>query len=363
MSKLALALKYRPKSFDDLTEQENVKKILEYQLANNENKNCYLFCGVAGTGKTTSARIFGNMLNQGIENLTELDAASNNGVDDVRKIIELASTKDLISKFKVFILDEVHMLSTAAFNALLKLLEEPPLSSIFILCTTDPQKIPKTVLSRVQRFDFKRISNSGIVNRLKHIIYTENCELLNSQCANADQMIDHIRAKDDGLSVISYDKDALEYISRLADGGMRDAITLLDKVLDYSKELNIDNVTKALDISSNGVLFNLTLDLINNNKESIITATEKLYNDGNDIKLFTKQFLIFVLNLSKYVITKDITLTNLPPMLVDIMKTNNIEYQKLVPLLEMIVTLDEKIKWETSPKTLFQTTLLLYRGE
>ena len=169
-----LAVKYRPQSFDDVTEQSSIKTILQQQLENEEVKNAYLFCGGAGTGKTTCARIFASEINNHQGNPIEMDAASNNGVDDARDLINQAKTKSLDSEYKVFIIDECHMLSTGAWNALLKLIEEPPAKSIFIFCTTDPQKIPKTILSRVQRYDFNRISQEGIVNRLKWIIEMEN---------------------------------------------------------------------------------------------------------------------------------------------------------------------------------------------
>jgi DNA polymerase-3 subunit gamma/tau len=169
-----LAVKYRPTTWDDVTEQKSVKIILQNQLANNAVKNAYLFCGGAGTGKTTCARIFANEINKGKGNPIEMDAASNSGVDDVRNIIQQAQTKSIDSDYKVFIIDECHSISNTGWQAFLKLLEEPPATSIFIFCTTNPERIPKTILSRVQQFNFSRISNNGIIARLKFILDNEN---------------------------------------------------------------------------------------------------------------------------------------------------------------------------------------------
>ena len=176
MAVQSLAIKYRPQTFEDVTEQANIVSILKHQLSTNTVKNAYLFCGGAGTGKTTCARIFAKDINNGVGSPIELDAASNNSVEDIREIITRAKTASIESEYKVFILDEVHMLSNSAWNAMLKLLEEPPIKSIFIMCTTDPQKIPKTILSRVQRYNFQRISIGGIVKRLRYIIEQENLQ-------------------------------------------------------------------------------------------------------------------------------------------------------------------------------------------
>lgn len=176
MAVRTLAVKYRPTTFNDVVEQDSIKVILKQQLETNTIKNAYLFVGGAGTGKTTTARIFANEINKGQGNPIEMDAASNSGVDDVRNIIQEAKTKSLSSEYKVFIIDECHAISNTGWQAFLKLIEEPPAKSIFIFCTTDPQKIPKTILSRVQRYDFKRISLDGIVRRLKHICDSENNE-------------------------------------------------------------------------------------------------------------------------------------------------------------------------------------------
>ena len=173
MGNQSLAVKYRPQTSNDVTEQDSTKVILTQQLESGEIQHAYLFVGGAGTGKTTCARIFANEINHHEGSPIELDAASNSGVDDVRDIIRQAKLKSLDSEYKVFIIDECHALSNTAWQAFLKLLEEPPAKSIFIFCTTDPQKIPKTIISRVQRYEFKRISQKGIVQRLDYILAKE----------------------------------------------------------------------------------------------------------------------------------------------------------------------------------------------
>lgn len=172
-SSKALATLYRPQTLDEIVEQEAVVKILKNQIKNKTFRNTALFCGPAGTGKTTCARAFAREINKGKGNPIEIDAASNNGVENIRDITAKAQQKALDCEYKVFIIDETHALTNAAWQAFLKTLEEPPANTIFVFCTTDPQKIPKTILSRVQRFEFKRISFDGIVNRLKWIVAQE----------------------------------------------------------------------------------------------------------------------------------------------------------------------------------------------
>ena len=338
MAVQSLAIKYRPQTFDDVTEQGEIKTILKNQLKTGEVKNAYLFTGGAGTGKTTCARIFAKEINKGEGTPIELDAASNNSVEDVRDIISRAKTASINSEYKVFILDEVHMLSNSAWNAMLKLLEEPPMKSIFIMCTTDPQKIPKTILSRVQRYDFQRISTEGIVNRLGYIV---EAEMKNTKMVVHD--------------------DALEYIAKLASGGMRDAITMLDKCLAYSTELTVENVTKALGMADYGVMFRFVSAIIDCDDADVLKIVDEIYMAGKDLKQFIKQFTNFVLDMVKYEVTKSINMTIIPPSYEYALKNMDVTEQriKLPDLLATLVKLNADIKWDTSPKATIEATLYL----
>lgn len=178
MAKTSLAVKYRPQTFDDMTEQKSIKDILENQIKSKTFQHGYLFTGPAGTGKTTSARIFASMINDGKGTPIEVDAASNSGVDNIRQIIDDAKKHPLDAEYKIYIVDECHSLSNGAWQALLKTLEEPPKFTIFILCTTNPEKIPDTILSRVQRYQFQKISDEGIYERLKAICENEGYTII-----------------------------------------------------------------------------------------------------------------------------------------------------------------------------------------
>lgn len=331
----ALATKYRPRTFEDVVCQDNIKKVLTNQLETGEIKQAYLFCGSAGTGKTTSARIFANDVNGGKGKPIEIDGASNNGVDNIRSIIDDCRMKSLDSKYKVYIIDEVHMLSIGAFNALLKVLEEPPKGVIFILCTTDPHKIPATILSRLQRFDFKRIPQFEIVNRLKYILQQEG--------------------------KITYDIEALEYIAKLADGGMRDAIMKLDTVVGYTTNITLQAVLDCLGITNYEHLLKIVQGIINKQADEPIQIIDKIYRDGKDLKLFVKDLNKFVLDLCKLNITRNKELTMIPT---DIMRqcihiaTNTSKYD-LVDILDGVNNLLDKIKYEQNPKNLIESELII----
>ena len=301
-----LANKYRPKKFEDVSEQGAIKTIIENQIKSNDIRNAYLFCGGAGTGKTTCARIVAGMINEGQGNPIELDAASNNSVDDVRRIITDSKFKSMDSKYKIYIIDECHSLSNAAWQAMLKLLEEPPKSTVFIFCTTDPQKIPGTILSRVQRYNFQRISKEGIVKRLKYIIDSENEEMC-EKCGN-----DFAPGEYEANAII-YEDEAIEYIAKQAQGGMRDAITTLDKCLQYNNNLSLQNVVTVL---SSGVtpyeLFDFTLLLLNKDSKKALDMLNSFFMSGIDMNLLLNMYFEFLLNIQKYLVLGDKSISNLP---------------------------------------------------
>ena len=338
----ALANKYRPKTFDDVVGQDYVKTILRNQLASGEFKNAYLFTGGAGTGKTTIARIVANEMNDGKGSPIEIDGASNNGVDNIREIIDSCKFQSLDSKYKIFILDEVHMLSIGAFNALLKTLEEPPANTIFILCTTDPQKIPATILSRVQRFQFTRIPTDSIVQRLIYILEKEQQEM------------------PEGTTIIDWTDDALEYIAKLANGGMRDSITMLDKVLDYDTHITEETVVTALGAPDYEVFFDLLTAILNGDTNICIRIVEENYLAGKDMKLFIRNFTDVILDTIKYGITDDLDLTSLPASCIE--QLNFLVEpgtDDLVPLLGDMNNLCNLVKWESNPKAIIEGELIM----
>ena len=338
MAKEALAIKYRPKEFNDLTEQNAIKDILENQIKTKTFQHGYLFTGPAGTGKTTSARIFASMINDGKGNPIEVDAASNSGVDNIRQIIEDAKRKPLDAEYKIFIVDECHSLSNGAWQALLKTLEEPPKFTIFIFCTTDPQKVPATILSRVQRYNFQKISNEGIVNRLISIIKKEN----------------------DSFN-IHYDLDAIEYIAKVSSGGMRDAITLMDKCLSLSDVLTLENVLKTIGAEDYSTFITFLSALEEKEKEISIKVIEDVYNAGKDVKQFMKDFARFILEVEKYALYGNFDYVNLPNTL-----ERNLEQLNSVDLfnvMDFVVSLNNQIKWDNDPKTLIELSILIYCGK
>ena len=339
-AKVSLAVKYRPKCWEDVTEQSVVKDILENQVKTKTVQSAYLFTGPSGTGKTTSARIFSNMINAGKGNPIEVDAASNSGVDNIRQIIEDAKRKPLDAEYKIFIVDECHSLSDSSWQALLKTLEEPPKFTIFIFCTTDPQKIPNTILSRVQRYNFQKISNEGIVKRLNDIL---KCE---SDVSDAP---------------ISWSTDAIEYIAKVSSGGMRDAITLLDKCLSLSHDVTLENVLKTIGGEEYSTFITFLSALEEKEKDISIKVVEDVYNAGKDVKQFMKDFAKFILEVEKYTIYGNFDYVNLPNTL-----ESNLEQLNSVDLfnvMDFVVSLNNQIKWENDARTLIELSILIYCGK
>lgn len=240
----------------------------------------------------------------------------------------------------VFVTGNCHSLSNTAWQAMLKLIEEPPAKSIFIFCTTDPERIPKTILSRVQRYDFRRISTSGIVTRLWNILDLEGYN--------------------DGSYVV--DKEPLEYIAKLADGHMRDAITMLDKCLSYSDDLSIENVVKALGTADYETFISLTNSIFSGNCKGVVHVIENVYSAGIDIKQFLKQYLNFILDLCKYSSCKSFNFLQVPQ--INSIQDSFNEWldgdNKYMELLDTLIKLNAEIKWDTNPKALIEATLLLF---
>lgn len=330
----ALATKYRPKDFDTVIGQDSVIKILSRQIETNEIKNCYLFCGASGCGKTTIARAFARTLNNNCGSPIEIDAASNSGVDNVRNIIAEANERSIDCKYKVFIIDETHSLSNTAWQAFLKTIEEPPAYTIFIFCTTNPEKIPETILNRVQRFNFNRISTQKIIDRLTYICSQEH--------------------------FYNY-SDSVEYIAKISEGGMRYAISLLDKCSGYSYDLSIGNVLTALGNYSYDTFFDLTNSIIDGNQSSVLQIISKFYSDGNDLKLFVDKFLEFELDVTKYAIFKDCNMTKIPSSMIDKLNyainfEDSLKYFNYI--IDKLLSLKNMLKTDNSPKSTIEVVFL-----
>ena len=296
MAYVALYRAYRPQKFKDVVGQEHIIKTLQHAIEMNKVAHAYLFCGPRGTGKTTLAKIMAKAMNcvhgptpepcceceicKGIakgtiSDVIEIDAASNNGADDIRALRDTVKFLPAQGKYKVYIIDEVHMLSNAAFNALLKTLEEPPKHVIFILATTEPYKLPNTILSRCQRFDFQSISTDNMLKRL------------------------HIVANDENIKISD---DALNQIATSAEGGMRDALSLFDQCISYSvnEEISLDDV---LAVSGN-IFYLRIIELLNacisDNQTEAIILLDKTLKEGKEVPRIANDLILFLRDVLLY---------------------------------------------------------------
>lgn len=295
MAYQALYRVFRPQSFQDVVGQEHVTKTLKNAIVQNKTSHAYLFSGPRGTGKTSAAKIFAKAINcehghdgepcnecevckgttdGSIPDVLEIDAASNNGVEEIRDIREKVKYAPTVAKYKVYIIDEVHMLSTGAFNALLKTLEEPPKHVIFILATTEPHKLPLTIISRVQRFDFKRITTQDIIGRLEFILKEEK---------------------------IPYDEKALMIVARAAEGGMRDALSLLDQVISYgSEEVTVEDALEITGSVAQGLLTKLVSAAFDGDAAEAISTLTALLAEGKDPVRLVEDLLVFFRDVLLY---------------------------------------------------------------
>ncbi len=352
MSYLALYRKYRPTDFDSVCGQNDTVTVIKNAIVNNKISHAYLFSGPRGTGKTTIAKIIARLVN--CENLkdgnacgkcynclnflnsndiVEIDAASNNGVDEIREIREKVNLVPSNSKYKVYIIDEVHMLTNQAFNALLKTLEEPPKHVIFILATTEPHKIPLTISSRCQKFSFTRISDDDIVDRLKFIAKKEK---------------------------IKVDTDSLYEIARISDGGMRDAINLLDQLAAYNNSIiTINDIYNINGSVSYDNIFKLLEYIRNNDKQNIINFVDNINKNGCDIKKFIEELIVFIKDIIVYINTGN--LSNIEIKNENIKKSSNIfELNTLYDFIEYLNNQLNSIIYSTHSQIIFMTILLKY---
>lgn len=292
MAYQALYRRLRPQRFDDVIGQEHIIRTLKNQIEKDRINHAYLFCGTRGTGKTTTAKIFARAINCTGEgekpcnecsvckealkgtnlNIIEIDAASNNSVDNIRDIVEEVKYPPTEGRYKVYIIDEVHMLTTSAFNALLKTLEEPPAHVVFILATTDPQKMPVTVLSRCQRFDFHRIGHKDMVKVLTEYMENEKADV---------------------------DVSALEYIAEISDGAMRDALSVLDQCLSfyYDRRITEKEVREITGATDRGVFFDITSAMNFNDSGKCMEIIDDIVIKGRDIQQFVQDMILHLRNL------------------------------------------------------------------
>jgi DNA polymerase-3 subunit gamma/tau len=353
---MALYRKWRPQTFDEVVEQEGVVNILRNAVVQNRIAHAYLFSGTRGTGKTTLAKIFaravnclhprgGNpcneceicrgIMNRQILDVSEIDAASNNGVDNIRTVIDDSAYSSSVARYRVYIIDEVHMLSLAAFNALLKTLEEPPENVIFILATTEPQKLPVTVLSRCQRYEFKRISRDGIVARLKYIC---------------------------GESGIDATDEALGFLAEKADGALRDAISLLDQTSAASEgRITLATARAATGSLDREFLWDFVSGILNSDSEKLLRLSNRIFRDGRDPSTFLKELIEVLRNMMIVTSVKD------PSDLIfedaeGIKQLKNLakglRVREIGMLIRELSGLDNNLRWAVSRQIVFEAGIL-----
>lgn len=357
MSYVALYRKFRPDQFGDVKGQDHIVTTLKNQIQSGRIGHAYLFCGTRGTGKTTVAKIFAKAVNcehpvdgspcgecptckaiaAGVSmNVIEIDAASNNGVDNIREIVDEVSYSPAEGKYKVYIIDEVHMLSIGAFNALLKTLEEPPSYVIFILATTEVHKIPITILSRCQRYDFKRISIDTIADRLKELVEKEQ---------------------------VPVEEKALRYIAKAADGSMRDALSLLDQCIafHFGSDLTYDKVLDVLGAVDTSVFSTLLRNILDRNVLGCIELLDTIIVQGREITQFITDFTWYLRNLLLVKTSED------PSEVIDVSSDNmkllqeeadRIETDAIIRDIRIFSELSSQIKYAAQKRVLTEIALI-----
>ena len=362
MEHLALYRKYRPKDFNEVVGQEHITKTLINQIKNNNISHAYLFCGTRGTGKTSIAKIFAraiNCTNLGLNgeicgkceacvslndpanlDIVEIDAASNNGVDNIRELREKIKYSPISCQYKVYIIDEVHMLSDSAFNAFLKTLEEPPKHAIFILATTESQKIPATIASRCLKFDFKLLEQEQLVNHLKNIFAKEN---------------------------IKYEEESVQLIASMGEGSVRDTLSVAEMCVAYSNNnLTYEETIKALGVTNRELLFKLASAILNKDAKTLIEEIDTAYKSGKSMVQLSKDLLGYFRDL---MVVKTNSESNkflrLPQDIFNkILELTKIATkEKILNILVKLSGLEQEFRFTQNPKTLFEITVMSLLSE
>ncbi|MTI48786.1 DNA polymerase III subunit gamma/tau [Sporosalibacterium faouarense] len=356
MAYQSLYRKFRSKNFDELIGQEHVTTTLKNQITNDSIAHAYLFCGTRGTGKTSAAKIFaravnclnntdGNpcnecevckgILDDSIMDVVEMDAASNNSVEDIRDLREKAKYPPAKGRFKVYIVDEVHMLSKGAFNALLKTLEEPPKHLLFILATTEPQKLPTTIQSRCQRYDFRRIS---VKDMLKHM--QDICEQLK----------------------IKVDERGLYLIARNADGAMRDALSLLDQCISFAEsEITYEDIISTLGTVNNTIIFDIANGIINLDVNKSLRIVDDIVQSGKDINQFIKDLIVHFRNLMIIKSTDDIdSIIEGSKEFIEELKeqSSSTTLASILRCIKILSEAENQSKWSSQPRIVLEITII-----
>lgn len=356
MSYLALYRKYRPQKFEDVIDQEHITNTLANQIKTGKIGHAYLFTGSRGTGKTTTAKIFAksinclspvngcacgkceNCLGKNEQNLDilEIDAASNNGVDEIRELRESVKYPPVNGKYKVFIIDEVHMLSTSAFNALLKTLEEPPQYVVFILATTEVHKLPATILSRCMRFDFKLVS----LDKLTDLI----CKILDD-------------------SKVKYEEKAVQLIARAGEGSVRDALSIADMVISYANgNLTYDNVVKIIGAIEKDKLFEIVESVLKNDIGKVLYELDRILDEGKPPLVLSKDLISYFRDLLVILTIpeKANKMVIVPKDVFEKMQTQATKenYGIIVRAIEQLSTVEQELRYSVQPKVVLETTMV-----
>ena len=353
MEYTALYRKFRPSTFSELVGQDHITKTLKNQIKSGRIGHAYLFNGGRGTGKTSSAKIFARainclnpndgepcneceickaMLEGSLTDVVEMDAASNNSVEDIRSIRDEVNFLPTLAKYRVYIIDEVHMLSTGAFNALLKTLEEPPSHVKFVLATTEPQKLPATILSRCQRFDFKRLSDEDILKRLKTV-----CE----------------------QSAIQITDEALKIISVLAEGAARDALSILERCSQEQEgTIDADTVKALVGIPKITFVNKIVESIISYKAEEALFALEEVLADGKDLTNLLWEIIKYVKDILVYKTSKNLNLYNKEELGQIEKLSANVSKERLINLIYELSEIENNIKWSSQKEIMLQTGII-----